>query len=94
MWYIEETGRNLQVRLREHQRHTLNAQFDRSAVAEHAHVSGHHANWDGASVLDYESNWRKRKVKEALHIRRQREIRPLINKDQGWHVGNVWSNVF
>ena len=53
---IGETGRNLQVRLREHQRHTLNAQFDRSAVAEHAHVSGHHVNWDGASVLDYESN--------------------------------------
>ena len=51
----------------------MNAQFDHSAVVEYAHVSGHHVNWDGASILDYESNWRDRKIKEALHIRRQRE---------------------
>ena len=41
------------------------------------------------SVLDLGSNWMERETKEALLIKKQVEICPLINKDHGWHVGNV-----
>ena len=45
------------------------------------------------SVLDLGSNWMERETKEALLIQKQVEICPLIYKDHGWHVGNVWCNV-
>ena len=73
---LGKTMRNLEVPLREHQRHISNAQFNGSAVSETAHVVGHGVNRNGAPVLDHRSNRREGKIKETLHIRRQVEIRP------------------
>ena len=44
------------------------AEVLRSAIAEHACGLGHRISWDGAGVIEQESDWRSRKMKEALHI--------------------------
>ena len=88
--YVRETQRNMEVRIREHQRHTKSAQTERSAVAEHAHVC---MKWDLAKVLASAGGWQERKVKEAIHIKKQARERELMNKDSGWHLSDNWQCV-
>ena len=44
--YIGETLRSLKTRLAEHQRHTKDQRFDKSAVAEHATFNKHDIDWE------------------------------------------------
>ena len=50
--YIGETGRTLEDRLKEHQRHTRLVAPEKSAVAEHALSLWHEINWASARVID------------------------------------------
>ena len=91
--YVGETGRSLEVRMREHQRHTKDARIERSAVAEHAHECGHVVKWDAAAVLAGASGWHERKVKESIFIHKQVKKHLLMNKDSGWHLSDNWHEV-
>ena len=44
--------------------------------------TGHSIDWEKTKVLDRESNWFRRGVKEAINIRR---MKPDLNLDQGRH---------
>ena len=72
--YIGETARALERRLSEHQKQTT------SAIWEHQTKANHENDWVGVKILDKESVEIKRKIKEAIHIRRQR---PTLNRDGG-----------
>jgi predicted GIY-YIG superfamily endonuclease len=66
--YIGETGTPLAVQLREH-RHNLQQGFlEKSKLAQHAYEEGHRIEWDGARILEIESNSRYRKYKESAHM--------------------------
>ena len=67
--YIGETGRTLEIRMKEHKRACIKADFEKSAVAEHAWLSGHYIDWDNVEVLDQEKDLCRRKVKEGIEIR-------------------------
>ena len=54
--YIGETGRTLEIRVKEHKRACVKADFEKSAVAEHAWLSGHYIDWDNVEVLDQEND--------------------------------------
>ena len=81
------------MRLQEHKRHTSSLQLQRSAIAEHAGTLGHSVNWEAVTVLDNEMEWDKRKIKEALHIKYSAFTRDIMNKDTGWHVSDMWSDL-
>ena len=66
--YVGETRRTAAQRVKEHKSDTRLGHLDKSAVAEHAHTTGHHVHWK-AMVVEREQHGRKRKVKEAPHIR-------------------------
>ena len=83
-------GRNLTVCLQEHKRHVAAGDVCRSAVAEHAAMCDHRIDWEGAAVLGTEQRRREWKVKEALHISRQKNHRPVMNKDGGLALSAVW----
>ena len=68
--YIEETGRTLDDRLKEHQRHTRLVTPEKSAVAEHARTMRHEIDWAGAKVIDTATGTVKRRIKEKLHLER------------------------
>ena len=79
--YIGETLRTLPTRLQEHLRHTRKGEQQRSAIAEHACAFGHQIGWGGAGVVHKESDWRSRKMKEALYICAEKRKGPVMNKD-------------
>ena len=78
--YVGETKRRLGKRMDEHRRAVQKAEFEVSALAEHAWKSDHRVDWEQITVLDYSTDWHKRLTLEACHIRRQ----PMpLNRDRG-----------
>ena len=76
--YIGESGRSLEVRLAEHQRHVRKGEITRSAIAEHAILQVHRMDWESARVIDTSRKYWQRRVKEALCIAQSEK---KINKD-------------
>ena len=85
--YIGETGRPIGERIKEHQRDVRLGRVDGSAVAEHALEAGHHPNWDDVQCVDREQHWYTRRIKEAIHIRLQRNN---VNRDSGVDIPGFW----
>ena len=65
--YIGETGRGIEIRLKEHKRDLRN-HMDHSAFVGHALETNHLPNWDGAGILTSCRNRDNRKATEAAHI--------------------------
>ena len=65
--YVGETGRGIDVRLREHKRDMRN-DMDHSAFVLHAPKMNHLLNWGGASVLASCRSRQNRKGTEAAYI--------------------------
>ena len=59
--YIGETGRTLEVRLKDHRR----VQQSTNGIAVHVKETGHDIQWNSAQVLEREPMWWKRRYKEA-----------------------------
>ena len=91
--YVGETMRTLSTRVQEHKRHTRKAELQRSAIAEHACSRGHRICWEGADIVDRESDWRSRKMKEALYIYTEKRKGAVMNKDDGWRIHETWQAV-
>ena len=71
---IGETNRTLSQRFKEH------TNLDKpTGVGDHCRVTGHSVSMKNTKVLTSESNWHKRKVKEAILYIRQRA--PTMNRD-------------
>ena len=83
--YIGETGRPLNVRIKEHQRAVRNGDM-KNAIAVLSEKETHRIDWDNAKILEKEQNWKRRKLKESLHIRRHHNF----NLDQGFSLSHVW----
>jgi len=66
--YIGETGRTVEVRLKEHQASVKKCDPDISKLTEHKLKTGHRFKWEDVKVIGKESNWRKRKIHEAAEI--------------------------
>ena len=64
----------------EHKRALRMADFNVSAVAEHAWSAGHGVDWNGVTILDQHKYVYPRLALDAFHIRKQ----PLpLNRDRG-----------
>ena len=66
---IEETGRSMHERIKQHDRDIRLARTQISAVSEHAHKTGHYPLWNEVKFIDRDSHWYNCRVKEAIHIR-------------------------
>ena len=82
--YIGETARTLEKRVGKHQKQTT------SAIREHQSQANHEIDWEGVKILDKESVDVKRKIKEAIHIRRQR---PTLNIDRGYDLPTTFDHL-
>ncbi|KAL9964368.1 hypothetical protein ACROYT_G027999 [Oculina patagonica] len=84
---IGETGRPMQDRIKEHDRDIRLARTQTSAVAEHTNNTGHYPLWNEVKLIDRDSHWYTRRVKEAIHIR----LHPNnINRDSGIEIPEAW----
>ena len=87
--YIGETGRNLDIRLKEHKR-AVKMDNQNNGIVVHVNKTLHDIEWNNTEILEQESNWNKRKVKEVLHIR---EEHATMNLDQGYQLNTIWSTL-
>ena len=96
--YIGETGRLFGTRLKEHQkdseiikdikftrasRKASTSEQHKSAITDHIAQENHIIDWEGASILDRDSNTTTRRIREAIHIRKRGA--KAINRDDGTH---------
>ena len=59
---------------------------------------GHKIDWDKALFLDYEKNWKRRKINQAIYIN---AINPtntmnkkgILNLEKGYELDAVWSEL-
>ena len=83
--YVGETGRSLQERQKEHARAIRDMDIDRSEIAKHMMETGHRVDPQAASIIDRESDWRRRVAKEAFWTRN------LGSKNKVKHdIGTSW----
>ena len=87
--YIGQTGRHLGDRLKEHKRATQKGYQLESGVAEHALDTGHNIDWS-AKILDQDLNQRRRLVREAVCIKKNR---PSMNRDQGFELSKAYNSI-
>ena len=87
--YIGETARRLGTRLKEHRKSVTEVDL-KSAVSEHSRDAQHHIDWDATRIIDQENNLLRRKIREAIHIRREH---PSMNRDQGYQLASVYGAV-
>ena len=94
--YVGETGRKLGVRLQEHrtevefktkrgftrsQRCSTSAEYNKSALTDHALQENHVIIWSDALVIDREPDRATRWIKEAIYIRK--EGQQAMNREEG-----------
>ena len=91
--YIGETGRNADIRVKEHRAHARNGHPELSAVAEHA-LEGHRVEWS-PKILALATKTRVRRVKEALFIHeRDKKGKVTMNRDKGVELSAMWLDLF
>ena len=83
-WNPWETARALGKWPGEHQKQT------KSVIREHQSRGNHKIDWEGVKILDQEMVDIKRKIKEAIHIRRQH---PTLNRDEGYELPVIFNHL-
>ena len=87
---LNETGRSLTTRVKEHNAACRLAAFDKSAVAEHAQQTGYKIVWNtNVEILGMATELQERKVRESVYIR----LAPKgcrMNRDEGRELSPQW----
>ena len=86
--YIGETCRSIKAREAEHKRAIKNMDVNHSGISQHVIETGHCIAWDEVKILAFETDWRKRKIKEGLFIEKAK--RNVLNTKPGVPVANVY----
>lgn len=68
--YIGETRQYLQKRIKQHRYHSNKGNKAHSGLTQHAVESNHNIDWDNYTIVAKESNTFKRKLKEAILIKK------------------------
>ena len=94
MEYIGETGRQLKIRMKEHETNSKvdfrkksgKKKRDRlSGVSEHLKQKKHQLDWSSIKILAKETNYWKRRSKEEYLITKHKDKAPLLNNET-----NAW----
>jgi hypothetical protein len=85
--YVGQARRSIETRCKEHMRHIRLDQPEKSAVAEHSVNTGHQIDFSNITILDRISGYVDRLMKEAIHIRQNKEN---FSRDNGLNLSRSW----
>ncbi|XP_052806817.1 uncharacterized protein LOC128236035 [Mya arenaria] len=104
--YVGESGRKFGIRLNEHKkdcetnsnkaftrstRKQSESTIEKSAITDHQNINNHEIDWEGARVIERESDWRVRKTKEAICIKTEGAV---MNRDEGAFLSGIYNPLF
>ena len=93
--YLGETQQFFPSRRYQHQ-YAIKCNQQTNGIAQHIHRNkNHEIDWENRVFLDFESHWRRRKIKEALFIdclNPNTNITPngLMNLEKGIEISSCW----
>ena len=103
MEYIGETGRQLKIRMKEHEtdskvdfrKKSGKKKKDKlSGLSEHLKKKKHQLDWSSIKILAKENNYWKRRSKEAYFITKHKDKAPLLNKkNECPTISNIWKPI-
>ena len=84
--YVGETSRTLKKRMSEHKQ-AMKRFDEKNGIAVHVFKHDHRIAWDEATVATSETSYWRRRVKEAINIRNEKETMSL---DCRLTLSNTW----
>jgi hypothetical protein len=87
--YVGETGRDVMIRIGEHQQDIRRAAIRKSPVAFHMHENGHELDIQSHKIITQERRKYYRKFKEAIYIKQALE---KMNTSKGMPISPFWSS--
>lgn len=92
--YIGETGRTLNKRIEQHKNEVQN-KSSTNGIYQHLKANKKHSiMWDKTVIVDKESRWMNRKLKEALFINAvnpKKDTKKLMNLEKGFDIHPIWN---
>ena len=103
MEYIGETGRQLKIRMKEHEtgskvdfwKKSGKKKKDKlSGLLEHLKKKKHQLDWSSIKILAKENNYWKRRSKEVYLITKHKNKAPLLNKkNKSQTILSIWKMI-
>ena len=89
--YIGQTKQYLKNRTKEHQNSIRKLNEHQTALSNHAIENLHNFNFNNVQVLDYEKNYKKRNIKEMIHIKKHQNA--LNFRTDTDNLSSVYNNL-